>query len=201
MLIFVTAVLDVLVHGGRHPWQLLQPVFGYPLLTCAINFFYHLWFFAMWGVMIWQAFSLGNPRVRMQYLLTFLLSWLFLGTIAAIAFSSAGPCYYGRVVQDADVYGPLMKYLWSVKESYPLWALEIQEKLAKAQIKLTEAEVERIKAQTQALNRSDGVIKIEADGLEPEIEAFMFRILDKVKLRMTEDYTEFLLGVSCPQEA
>jgi len=121
--------LDVLIHGGRHPWQLLQPVFGYPFLTCAINFFYHLWFFVMFGVLVWQAFSLGNPRLRMQYLLTFVLSWILLGTVAAIAFSSAGPCYYGRVVDSVDIYEPLMKYLWSVNDSYPVWALNVQEAL------------------------------------------------------------------------
>ncbi len=123
------ARLDLLIHGGRQPWQLLQPVLGYPLVTFAVNFFYNLWFFIMFGVFLWQAVSLRNPRLRMQYLLTFELSWVLLGTVAAIAFSSAGPCFYGRLVEGPDIYEPLMKYLWSVKQSYPLWALNIQEEL------------------------------------------------------------------------
>jgi hypothetical protein len=123
------ARLDPMIHGGRHPWQLLQPVLGYPPVTSGVNFFYHLWFFVMFGVFFWQAVSLRNPRLRMQYLLTFQLSWILLGTVAAIAFSSGGPCYYGRLVSGPDIYEPLMKYLWSAKESYPLWALDIQEEL------------------------------------------------------------------------
>ncbi len=123
------ARLDLQIHAGRHPWQLLQPILGYPLVTSAVNFFYNLWFFIMFGVFLWQAVSLGNPRLRMQYLLTFELSWILLGTVAAIAFSSAGPCFYGRLVEGPDIYEPLMKYLWSVKQSYPVWALDVQEEL------------------------------------------------------------------------
>lgn len=123
------ARLDLLVHGGNHPWQLLQPVLGYPIVTFLINFFYNLWFFVMFGVLFWQAFSLANPRLRMQYLLTFQISWIVLGGLAAVAFSSGGPCFYGRLVEGPDPYEPLMKYLWSAKQSYPLWALDIQEEL------------------------------------------------------------------------
>ncbi len=123
------ARLDLLLHGGRHPWQLLQPMLGRPVVTFVINFFYHLWFFIMFGVFFWQAISLRNPRLRMQYLLTFQLSWILLGTVAAIAFSSGGPCYYGRLVGGPDPYEPLMKYLWSAKQSCPLWALDLQETL------------------------------------------------------------------------
>jgi hypothetical protein len=66
----------------------------------------------------------------MQYLLTFLLSWALFGSVLATLFSSAGPCYYGRLLGVADPYEPLMKYLWSVKESYPVsWVLRLQENL------------------------------------------------------------------------
>jgi hypothetical protein len=121
------AKLDAIVHGGIQPWRLLQPVFGYPLFTSVINFFYNLWFFVMFGVLFWQTFSLRNRRLRMQFLLTFMLLWILLGTFAAIIFSSAGPCYYGRLVEGKDIYKPLMEYLESAKESYPVWALGTQE--------------------------------------------------------------------------
>ena len=123
------AVLDAIVHGGIHPWRLLQPVVGYPLLTSIINFFYNLWFFVMFGVLFWQTFSLRNKRLRMQFLLAFILSWILLGTLAAVIFSSAGPCYYGHLVEGKDVYQPLMEYLESARESYPVWALGTQEML------------------------------------------------------------------------
>lgn len=121
--------LDVAIHAGHRPWELMQPVLGHPLVTSVVSFFYHLWFFVMFAVLLWQVFSLANLRLRMQYLITFQLSWMLLGTLLAIVFSSAGPCYYGRVVGAPDPYRPLMSYLWSAKDSYPLWALSVQEEL------------------------------------------------------------------------
>jgi hypothetical protein len=123
---------DLVIHGGHQPWQLLHPVFGYPLLTSMINFFYNLWFFVMFGILFWQTFSLRNARLRMQFLLTYMLSWILLGTFAAIILSSAGPCYYSRLVEGQDIYRPLMEYLSSAKESFPVWALGAQEMLWQA---------------------------------------------------------------------
>ena len=120
---------DAVIHGGVQPWQLLQPILGRPFLTSTINFFYNLWFIVMYGMLFWQAFSLRNTRLRMQFLLTFILSWILIGTVAAIAFSSAGPCYYGRIVEGEDIFHPLMEYLWSAKEHYPVWSLNAQEML------------------------------------------------------------------------
>jgi hypothetical protein len=125
------AKMDAMIHGGYQAWQLLQPIFGYPLLTSIINFFYNLWLFIMFGVLYWQAFSLRDPKLRMQFFLSFVISWAVLGTGLATLFSSAGPCYYGMVVMDNDVYQPLMEYLNNVQESYPIWALDTQEMLWK----------------------------------------------------------------------
>ena len=123
---------DAIVHGGVQPWQLLHPVFGHPLLTAAINISYNMWFFVMFLILFWQVFSLHNARLRMQYLLTYILSWILIGTFAAIVFSSAGPCYYGRLVEGEDIYHPLMEYLSTANERFPIWALDTQEMLWKA---------------------------------------------------------------------
>lgn len=123
---------DAVIHGGVQPWQLLHPIFGYPLVTSILNFFYNMWFFVMFAVLLWQAFSLRDCRLRMQFFLTFTLSWVLIGTLAAIIFSSAGPCYYGRVVEGKDIFQPLMEYLRSAKESFPVWSLGTQEMLWKS---------------------------------------------------------------------
>ncbi|MDA3918906.1 MAG: phosphatase PAP2 family protein [Deltaproteobacteria bacterium] len=123
--------IDNLIHFGLPPWKILQPLLGYPFITNGINFFYHLWFIIMYGILFWQAFSLKNPQLRMQYLLSFLLLWMVLGSIMAITFASVGPCYYGRIFNVSDPFQHLMQYLWSVKEEYPLWALDVQEILWK----------------------------------------------------------------------
>jgi hypothetical protein len=120
---------DWTVHGGLHPWELLQPVLGHPYVSAVINFFYQLWLFVMWGVLLWQAFSLSRPRLRIRYLVTFVLLWAFLGNLAATLLSSAGPVYYGRVTGLSDPFVPLMEYLQNASAIAWLPALDVQEML------------------------------------------------------------------------
>jgi len=124
------ARLDAFIHGGKQPWQLLQPVFGHPIVTYILSIFYYLWFFIMYGVLFWQALSLRNKQLRMQFFLTYTLSWIFIGTISAIALSSAGPCYYGYVVKDGNnVFAPLMNYLHTANVSFPIKSISLQDLL------------------------------------------------------------------------
>lgn len=67
-------------------------------------------------------------------------------------------------------------------------ALEIQKKLA-------EAEIERIEAQTASLNRGDALIQIDGTGLEPELEAFMWKILGAIRVRANAELADYLLGM------
>jgi TP901 family phage tail tape measure protein len=67
-------------------------------------------------------------------------------------------------------------------------ALDIQKQLA-------EAEIERIQAQTRALDRGDAILKIDGTGLEPELEAFMWKILKKIRVRANAEYSDYLLGL------
>lgn len=123
------AELDKLLHGGHHPWQLLQPIIGFPVITMVINVFYHLWFFVMISFLYWQACGIVNARLREQFLWSFLLIWMVLGTVCAIALSSVGPCYYGNFVGGDNPFAPLMEYLRSSNERLPIWALAVQDLL------------------------------------------------------------------------
>jgi hypothetical protein len=120
---------DRLLHGGYHPWQLLQPLLGYPYVTSLINAVYHLWFFLAYAVICWQIASTDRPRLRMQYLLTFVLVWAVIGNIAAMLLSSAGPVYFGRVTGLPDPYAPLMSYLHEASAVAPVPALHVQDML------------------------------------------------------------------------
>lgn len=120
---------DRVLHFGRHPWEWLQPILGHPYVTAAVNFFYNLWFFVMYGVWMWQAFSTRDPALRMRYFLSFVLLWAILGTGLATLFSSAGPCYFGRVTGLADPYAGLMAYLNEASAHAPVWSLAVQESL------------------------------------------------------------------------
>ncbi len=73
---------------------------------------------------------------------------------------------------------------------------ERRQKVLDIQAKLAEAEIEKIQAQTDALNRGDGTIKINAEGMEPEIKAFMYKILKLIRIETSRDVSNYLLGLN-----
>jgi len=64
----------------------------------------------------------------------------------------------------------------------------------KLQKDLTEAQIEMMQAQTDAINSGDGLIKISGDGLQPHLEAFMWEILKAIQVRVNADGLKMLLG-------
>lgn len=56
---------------------------------------------------------------------------------------------------------------------------------------MAEAEIERINAQTRAFDAGDAILTIQADGLEPHLEAFMWEILKKIRARVNAEFSEF----------
>ena len=54
------------------------------------------------------------------------MTWLVGTCIAGTLLSSAGPCFYGLVVNGADPYAGLMNYLNQANASYPIWAVPTQ---------------------------------------------------------------------------
>ena len=124
------AELDRWLHGGIDPWRLLQPVFGHPLISFAVNVIYNAgWFVAIYAVLLWQVFQTSDRRRRSQFFVCFVLMWGVLGTAMASLFASGGPCYYGGLVAGANPFAPLMDYLYAANERYPIWALSAQELL------------------------------------------------------------------------
>lgn len=121
-------LLDQQLHFGVHPWALLQPVMGYPGITLPIDLLYALWHPVNCAVVIWLAWG-ERSFLRTQFLLAYALVWILLGTLAATALSSAGPCYYARVISGSDPYQPLLAYLHSLHASHGVIAVTIQENL------------------------------------------------------------------------
>lgn len=121
--------VDQWVHGGLHPFEILQPIAGRPLVTDFLDVFYVAgYFLTLWVGIIWQTVS-GKEPVRSQFLLTFALAWIVLGTAAAITLASGGPAFYGRITGLPDPYSPLMGYLQSVDATHGLFALANQGRL------------------------------------------------------------------------
>ena len=120
------SVLDRWVHFGTYPWEDLQPLLGRPIITRALDFLYvPCLVTALIGTTVWQGWR-EDPRRREQFLSAFVLTWIVLGTIAATALSSAGPCYYALVTHLPDPYQALMSYLHRVDDASPLIAVGIQ---------------------------------------------------------------------------
>jgi membrane-associated phospholipid phosphatase len=123
------AAWDRLVHFGHDPWQLLQPLFGYPIVSSILNVLYHCWLFVMYGVIFSLAAATRNPVLRMRGLLSLMLAWPIFGNFAATLLSSAGPVYFARVTGLPDPFVPLLDYLRTAAAQVYLPALDVQEML------------------------------------------------------------------------
>ncbi|HEX9770079.1 MAG TPA: phosphatase PAP2 family protein [Kiloniellales bacterium] len=123
------AAWDRWLHFGWHPWEILHPLLAFPWLTSAVNIVYNCWLVVLYLVLFWQAFSTRDLRLRMQFLLSFVATWILLGSLLATLFSSGGPVYYGRLTGLPDPYVPLLDYLQAAGEVGVVWVLKIQDSL------------------------------------------------------------------------
>jgi hypothetical protein len=125
----ILADWDRWLHFGRQPWEWLQPMLGHPFVTSLLSMAYASWFFVLYGVMFWQAFSRRDRVLRMQFFLTSILIWMVLGNLLGTLFASGGPVYYGRITGLPDPFAPLMDYLHSAAQVWPNVTLPVQERL------------------------------------------------------------------------
>jgi PAP2 superfamily protein len=123
------AQLDSTLHFGTQPWLWLQPLLGYAPVTYLINLNYNFWFLATWIMWVHFAFVDKPSELRTRFFLSFFAMWAFIGGALAVWFSSAGPCFYGRLGFTPDPYAGLMAYLRGVNEILPVWALPVQDEL------------------------------------------------------------------------
>lgn len=117
--------LDRTLHGGMHPWEILQPVLGHPFVTSAISYLYNIWQ-GMILFVYWQIVRIEGRELRMQFLLAFVMAWAVLGSAGAYAFSSAGPCFYGDVVVGDNPFAAQMDYLHAAHAQYTNWSVYAQ---------------------------------------------------------------------------
>lgn len=123
--------IDKLLHFGISPWELTHAVFAGPYGTLFINFLYNLWFFFMWGGLLYALF-ISNAKVRNQIVLSFLLCWFVIGNFSATLLSSVGPAFMHLLDDSYQQYLPLMAILEQQREMittstpFDIWALNTQ---------------------------------------------------------------------------
>jgi TP901 family phage tail tape measure protein len=74
--------------------------------------------------------------------------------------------------------------------------IALQKQAVDSQSSLIEAQVKYLESKAKAVDRGDAMITITGDGLAPELEAFMFKVLERIQVRVAEEHAEFLLGVA-----
>lgn len=72
---------------------------------------------------------------------------------------------------------------------------ESRQKLLKKQAKLADKQIKMMQERIDSMQNGEGMFTIQSDGLEPELEAFMWKIIEKVQVRANEEASEFLLGI------
>ena len=113
---------------GHDAWQVLQPVFGYPVVTAAMAGLYHGW---MLLIYMGTLFFLFHPSARLavrQYFLGFILIWTVIGGALATALASVGPCFMGPIFGDGT-FDAQMAYLRAANEQVPVLTIHVQDLL------------------------------------------------------------------------
>jgi TP901 family phage tail tape measure protein len=72
--------------------------------------------------------------------------------------------------------------------------IEIRAELARQQGELTAAEVKYLEARTEALKQGDALINIQVDGVYPELELIMHKLIEQTQVRATAEGLDFLIG-------
>lgn len=117
---------DRALHFGHDPWQLIQPVLGFPIVTFIISVGYNAWLLLLFFLWAWFAFDRNCTELRTRFFLSFILTWMIGGGLMAVYFSSAGPVYYALLGLKPDPFAGLLQYLEAANEQFPIWALNVQ---------------------------------------------------------------------------
>jgi hypothetical protein len=119
---------DRMLFFGRDPFEVMQPLLGYPIVTSLLALLYHAWILLIYvGVLFFLFYAAARSVVR-QYFLAFVLVWTIVGGALATVFASVGPCFIGPIFGDAT-FEAQMAYLAAANEQFPVPTLHVQDLL------------------------------------------------------------------------
>lgn len=117
--------LDRLLFLGVDPYLPLHAVFGGNLTLTFFSGIYNFWLFMMYFVLLGACFMRPDSRLRLQFLIAFILCWSVGGNLIATIFSSAGPVYYDRIGL-GDTFAGLMGLLQAHAETGAITVINTQ---------------------------------------------------------------------------
>jgi hypothetical protein len=98
----------------------------------------------------------------------------------------------------SDLAGMLSKSMGSPKDMYLKNLMDDAAKRTKElhdqQMKLVQAQVDYMTAKTSAIANGNSLVTIQADGLQPHLESFMWEILKAIQVKMAYDGGDMLVG-------
>lgn len=109
------ARLDQIIFFGKDPWLFFTWVYDTPSLLIRLDQVYNIWAALFAGS--WVCAFVGSRETmkrRYKYILALMLTWFIGGNLIAILLSSAGPCYYGLVTGQVDIFAPQMEILRNI---------------------------------------------------------------------------------------
>ncbi|MBS0481727.1 MAG: phosphatase PAP2 family protein [Proteobacteria bacterium] len=120
--------VDQALFLGHDPWQILQPVLGFPIITASLALIYTAWLALNYLGCAWLLFGPVDNTLRRRFFLSFALSWSIIGGLMATIFASYGPAFVGPMDGNAH-YIVLKAYLRGVNEHIPVLTLSVQNML------------------------------------------------------------------------
>jgi PAP2 superfamily len=126
------AGLDRALAFGQDPWRITHALFGSPDATWLIDKAYHGWFLPMsLGLILCAFLPASTYRLRTQYLLSYIMTWIGIGSVLAFLLPSAGPCFYMQFIGPAPEFQALMDRLATQQAALgsPISALTFQDRL------------------------------------------------------------------------
>jgi PAP2 superfamily len=96
---------------GVDPWRISHAVFASPVASLVLSQAYHQYFLPMALGVFLCAVLPGRRELRSQYLLSFALVWILVGSLLAFLLPSAGGVFWGEFHPGPDPFRPLVDTL------------------------------------------------------------------------------------------
>jgi hypothetical protein len=133
------ASIDKFIHFGIDPWVIVHSSITHPAAVFAIGMCYNIWINIMYAFSTFQSLRTFHKFKRMQFLMTFILSWILLGNLLAYFTSSIGPCLFERAFEGTiESFNMLAFKLQNIDDRYIRGAINVQETLWNGFVEKTE---------------------------------------------------------------